>query len=136
MHARPLPHILGVYINNVAVFFGGGRIGTSPFLLTFPTSTSEEEGQALLLTTSVSTSEEKERPSPHNVAVSISMSLQLTVRALEAVRLSWADVRLFCEPLGVHFREQALCLSRQQSQRGCAGAKLPDLLFGDTYLCV
>ena len=28
LHARPLPHILGDYICNVAVFFGGGRIGT------------------------------------------------------------------------------------------------------------
>ena len=66
--ARPLPHILGVYINIVAVFFGGGRIGTSPSsqcrgvlrrsrdgpsLLTNPASTSEGEGQALFLTMSV-----------------------------------------------------------------------------------
>ena len=28
MHARPLPHVLGDFICNVAVFFGGGRIGT------------------------------------------------------------------------------------------------------------
>ena len=28
LHARPLPHILGDYICNVAVYFGGGRIGT------------------------------------------------------------------------------------------------------------
>ena len=44
LHARPLPHILGVYINIVAVFFGGGRIRTSPFLLTLSRSSPEEEG--------------------------------------------------------------------------------------------
>ena len=35
--------------STVAVFFGGGRIGTSPFLLTMSRSSPEEEGQALLL---------------------------------------------------------------------------------------
>ena len=66
LHARPLPHILGDYFCNVAVFFGGGRIGTfslpphideeflggreQALFLTMPASTSEEEGQALLLT--------------------------------------------------------------------------------------
>ena len=28
LHARPLPHILGEYICDIAVYFGGGRIGT------------------------------------------------------------------------------------------------------------
>ena len=46
---------LGVYIGNVAVYFGGGRIGTSPFLLTLTRSSPEEEGQALLLTMPAST---------------------------------------------------------------------------------
>ena len=57
LHARPLPHILGVYINFVAVFFGGGRIGTSPFLLTMSRCSLEEEGEALLLTNPASSSE-------------------------------------------------------------------------------
>ena len=35
--------------STVAVFFGGGRIGASPFLLTMSRSSPEEEGQALLL---------------------------------------------------------------------------------------
>ena len=39
--------------------FGGGRIGTSPFLLTLPVGSSEEEGQALFFTTSASTLEEE-----------------------------------------------------------------------------
>ena len=56
---RPLPHILEVAFYLVSGDFGGGRIGTSPFLLTMPMSTSEEEGQALFLTTSASTSEEE-----------------------------------------------------------------------------
>ena len=72
---------LDVFINIVAVFFGGGRIGTSPFLLTMsrrspeeeglalllilPVCTSEGEGQAFSLTTSVTTSETG--PPPHNV---------------------------------------------------------------------
>ena len=55
----PLPHILEVAFLLVSGDFGGGRIGTSPFLLTTPVGTSEEEGQALLLTTSASTSEEE-----------------------------------------------------------------------------
>ena len=55
----PLPHILEVAFYLVSVDFGGGRIGTSPFLLTLPVGTSEEEGQALLLTTSASASEEE-----------------------------------------------------------------------------
>ena len=42
---------------NVAAFFGGGRIGTSPFLLTMSRSSPEEEGQAHLLTNPASTSE-------------------------------------------------------------------------------
>ena len=55
----PLPHILEVAFSLISGDFGGGRIGTSPFLLTLSVSTSEEEGQALLLTTSASTSEEE-----------------------------------------------------------------------------
>ena len=56
---RPLPHILEVAFYLVSGDFGGGRIGTSPFLLATTVGTSEEEGQALLLTTSASTSEEE-----------------------------------------------------------------------------
>ena len=59
LHTCPLPHILGMAFYLVSGDFGGGRIGTSPFLLTMPVSTSEEEGQALLLTMSASTSEEE-----------------------------------------------------------------------------
>ena len=39
--------------------FGGGRIGTSPFLLTLPVCTSEGEGQAFSLTSTSATSEEE-----------------------------------------------------------------------------
>ena len=49
MHARPLPHMLSEYICDIAVYFGGGRIGTSPFLLARTRGSPEEEGQALLL---------------------------------------------------------------------------------------
>ena len=52
LHTCPLPH-------NLSGNLGGGRIGTSPFLLTLPVCTSEEEGQALLLTLTTSTSEEE-----------------------------------------------------------------------------
>ena len=55
--ARPLPHIFGVHFLCVAAFFGGGRIGTSPFLLTMLRSSPEEEGQAQLLTNPARTSE-------------------------------------------------------------------------------
>ena len=51
-----LPNILEMALYLVSGDFGGGRIGTSPFLLATPVSTSEEEGQAFLLALSVSTS--------------------------------------------------------------------------------
>ena len=44
LHACPLPHIFEVAFCLISGNFGGGRIGTSPFLLTTPVSTSEEEG--------------------------------------------------------------------------------------------
>ena len=50
-------HILGVYFFIDAAYHGGGRIGTSPFLLTMSRSSPEEEGQALLLILPVCTSE-------------------------------------------------------------------------------
>ena len=59
LHTCPLPNILEMAFFLVSGDFGGGRIGTSPFLLTMPVSTSEEEGQALLLTMSASTSQEE-----------------------------------------------------------------------------
>ena len=61
LHACPLPHIAEVAFYLVSGDFGGGRIGTSPFLLTLTVSTSEEEGQALLLTMTASTLEEEEK---------------------------------------------------------------------------
>ena len=59
LHTCPLPHNLEMAFYLVSRVFGGGRIGTSPFLLTTPVSTWEEEGQALLLTMSASSSEEE-----------------------------------------------------------------------------
>ena len=44
----PLPHMLEMAILLDSGNFGGGRIGTSPFLLTLPVCTSEGEGQAFL----------------------------------------------------------------------------------------
>ena len=67
-----LPHILGVYINIVAVFFGGGRIGTSPFLLTMSRSSPEEEGLALLLILPVCTSEGEGQAFSHTTTVTTS----------------------------------------------------------------
>ena len=51
---HPLPHILEMAILLDSGYFGGGRIGTSPFLLTLPVCTSEGEGQAFSLTSTTS----------------------------------------------------------------------------------
>ena len=56
---RPLPQIFEVAFLLVSGEFGGGRIGTSPFLLTLPVGTSEEEGQVLLFINPACTSEEE-----------------------------------------------------------------------------
>ena len=56
---HPLPHILEIAILLVSGDFGGGRIGTSPFLLTLPVCTSEGEGQAFSLTSTSTTSKEE-----------------------------------------------------------------------------
>ena len=43
LHTCPLPYILEMAFYLVSGDFGGGSIGTSPFLLTTPVSISEEE---------------------------------------------------------------------------------------------
>ena len=53
LHTCPLPHIFVMALCLSSGDFGGGTVGTSPFLLTTPVSTSEAEEQALLLTVGV-----------------------------------------------------------------------------------
>ena len=94
---------IGPPLHKSGEYFGGGRTGPPP----------HNVGKYF--------GGEGSGPSPHNEAVYISLGLQLTARALEAVRFWWVDLRMFCEPPGVYFREHAHCPSRQQYQRGSAG---------------
>ena len=53
------PHKSSGFVNDDRGYFGGGRVGTVPFLLTMTRASSEGEGQALFLTTAVCTSGEE-----------------------------------------------------------------------------
>ena len=60
-----------VYYNDVAVYFGGGRIAPLAFHHTLPVCTSEGEGQAFSLKTSATSSEEEGQAILLTVSVSI-----------------------------------------------------------------